>query len=150
MNRRPAILQAHGEAGSLSVAVPLVVILALVVIGFAFDGANVLSAKRRSINVAEQAARAGAGQLDLATLRSAGAYRIDPLKARQAATNYLAQAGYPGQVRLGRDAIGDRVEVSLTWSQQALFARFVGVGRYGGTVQASAHVCHGVVQEEGC
>jgi Flp pilus assembly protein TadG len=150
MSRRPATPRAHAEAGSLSVAMPLVVILALVVIGFAFDGANVLSAKRRGINVAEQAARAGAGQLDLAALRSAGAYRIDPARARQAASNYLAQAGYPGQVRLGRDAIGDRVDVALTWSQQALFARFVGVGRYGGTVQASAHVCHGVVQEEGC
>ena len=82
--------------------------------------------------------------------KGAGAYRVDPVKARQAASNYLAQAGYPGQVRLGRDAIGDRVDVALTWSQQALFARFVGVGRYRGTVQASAHVCHGVVQEEGC
>jgi len=150
MSGRPATLRARSEAGSLSVAMPLVVILALVVVGFAFDGANVLSAKRRGINIAEQAARAGAGQLDLAALRSAGAYRIDPAKARQAATNYLAQAGYPGQVRLGRDAIGDRVDVALTWSQQALFARFVGVGRYGGTVQASVHVCHGVAQEEGC
>ena len=150
MSRRPATLRAHAEAGSLSVAMPLVVILALVVIGFAFDGANVLSAKRRGINIAEQAARAGAGQLDLDAIRAGDTYRIDPARARQAATNYLAQAGYPGQVRLGRDQVGDRVDVALTWSQQALFARFVGVGRYGGTVQASAHVCHGVVQEEGC
>jgi Flp pilus assembly protein TadG len=139
-----------GEAGSLTVLMPLLVVLALVVIGFGFDGANVLTAKRRGINVAEQAARAGAGQLDLASVRAGGAYRIDPAKARQAALRYLTQAGYTGQVRLGRDAIGDRVDVSLAWSQRGLFAQFVGVGRYGGTVQASAYNCHGIAWEEGC
>ncbi len=123
----------HGEAGSLSVVMPLIVILALAVIGFAFDGAN-----------------AGAGQLDLASIRAGGPYRIEPGKARQAAQRYLTTVGYPGQVRLGRDALGDRVDVTVTWSQQALFARVVGVSHYGGTVEASAHVCHGVAQEEGC
>lgn len=138
------------EAGSLSVAMPLIVVLALVVVGFAFDGANALTGKRRAINVAEQAARAGAGQLDLGSIRVGGPYRIDPAKAHQAAQHYLGTVGYAGQVRLGRDAIGDRVDVTIGWSQQGLFARFVGVSSYGGTVQASAHVCHGVVQEEGC
>jgi Flp pilus assembly protein TadG len=140
----------RGQAGSLSVAMPLVVVLAMTVIGFAFDGANALTAKRQGINVAEQAARAGAGQLDLAALRDAGVFRIDPAKARRAAASYLASAGYAGQVRLGRDGLGDRVDVTVDWSQAALFARLVGVGRYGGRVQASAHVCHGVVEEEGC
>jgi Flp pilus assembly protein TadG len=140
----------HGEAGSLSVAMPLIVILALVVIGFAFDGANALTGKRRAINTAEQAARAGAGQLDLGSIRAGGPYRIDPAKAHQAAQHYLGTVGYAGQVRLGRDAIGDRVDVTVSWSQQGLFGRFVGVSRYGGSVQASAHVCHGVIQEEGC
>jgi Flp pilus assembly protein TadG len=140
----------NGEAGSLSVLMPLLAVLALIVIGFGFDGANVLTAKRRGINVAEQAARAGAGQLDLAALRAGDAYRIDPAKARQAAQQYLAQAGYAGQVRLGRDRIGDRVDVSVTWSQRGLFTSLVGVGQYGGTVQASAYSCHGVTLEEGC
>jgi hypothetical protein len=114
------------------------------------EQANVLTAKRRGINVAEQAARAGAGQLDLAAIRGGDAYRIDPSKARRAAQQYLAQAGYAGQVRLGRDRIGDRVDVSVTWSQRGLFTSLVGVGQYGGTVQASAYSCHGVAQEEGC
>jgi Flp pilus assembly protein TadG len=150
MSGRPATIRARGEAGALSVAMPLIVILGLIIIGFAFDGSNALTAKRRGINIAEQAARAGAGQLDLASIRSGGPYRIDPTKARLAAQDYLAKTGYPGQVRLGRDAIGDRVDVSVTWTQQALFARFVGVGHYSGTAAASAHVCHGVVEEEGC
>ena len=140
----------NGEAGSLSVLMPLLAVLALIVIGFGFDGANVLTAKRRGINVAEQAARAGAGQLDLAAIRAGDAYRIDPSKARRAAQQYLAQAGYAGQVRLGRDRIGDRVDVSVTWSQRGLFTSFVGTGQYSGTVQASAYSCHGVALEEGC
>ena len=150
MNRQARTSIRNGEAGSLSVLMPLLVVLALIVIGFGFDGANVLTAKRRGINVAEQAARAGAGQLDLAAIRAGDAYRIDPAKARQAAQQYLAQAGYAGQVRLGRDRIGDRVDVSVTWSQRGLFTSFVGVGQYGGTVQASAYSCHGIALEEGC
>ena len=150
MNQQGRLPIGNGEAGSLSVLIPLLVVLALIVIGFGFDGANVLTAKRRGINVAEQAARAGAGQLDLAALRAGDAYRIDPTKARQAAQRYLAQAGYAGQVRLGRDRIGDRVDVSVTWSQRGLFTSVVGVGQYGGTVQASAYSCHGVALEEGC
>ena len=150
MNRQAMVPTSNGEAGSLSVLMPLLVVLALIVIGFGFDGANVLTAKRRGINVAEQAARAGAGQLNLAAIRAGDAYRIDPARARQAAQRYLAQAGYAGQIRLGRDAIGDRVDVTVTWSQRGLFTSFVGVDQYGGTVQASAHSCHGVAQEEGC
>ena len=90
MNRQAMVPTRNGEAGSLSVLMPLLAVLALIVIGFGFDGANVLTAKRRGINVAEQAARAGAGQLDLAALRAGQAYRIDPAKARQAAQQYLA------------------------------------------------------------
>ena len=150
MNRQARVPPRNGEAGSLSVLMPLLAVLALIVIGFGFDGANVLTAKRRGINVAEQAARAGAGQLDLAALRAGDAYRIDPAKARLAAQQYLAQAGYAGQVRLGRDRIGNRVDVTVTWSQRGLFTSFVGVGHYGGTVQASAYSCHGVALEEGC
>jgi Flp pilus assembly protein TadG len=149
MTQRPANPH-RGEAGSVSLWVPLLVVLILTVGGFAFDGANALTAKRRAINVAEQAARAGAGQLDLVALRGGGDYRIDPAKARRAARGYLAAVGYSGQVALGRDALGDRVDVTVTWSQPALFATFVGHGAYAGTGRASAHVCHGVAQEEGC
>jgi hypothetical protein len=38
----------------------------------------------------------------------------------------------------------------VTWSQRGLFTSFVGVGQYGGTVQASAYSCHGVALEEDC
>jgi Putative Flp pilus-assembly TadE/G-like len=150
MTGRPPDDQGRGQAGSLSVFVPVLVIIILTVGGFAFDGANALTAKRRAVNVAEQAARAGAGQIDLASVRSGGEYRIDRGKARRAAQGYLAAAGYPGQVTLGRDAIGDRVDVAVTWFQRGIFAAFVGRSGYGGIGRASAHVCHGVAQEEGC
>jgi hypothetical protein len=84
-------------------------------------------------------------------LRAAASSAHRPtMNCPQAAQQYLAQAGYAGQVRLGRDRIGDRVDVSVTWSQRGLFTSFVGVGQYGGTVQASAYSSHGVALEEGC
>ena len=138
------------ERGSVSVMAPVLIASVLAVLGLAFDGGTAITVHQRAIGIAEQAARAGAGQLDLASIRAGGPYRIQPGKARQAAQRYLATVGYPGQVRLGHDAVGDRVDVTITWSQHALFARVVGVSHYGGTVEASAHVCHGVAQEEGC
>src|SRR6266516_6600853 len=90
------------EEGSRSVVCPVVDATLLVVIGLCVDGGNGITAHRRAINIAEQAARAGAAQVSPTAIR-VGAYQIDPALARQAASAYLAATGYPGQVVIGRD-----------------------------------------------
>jgi len=52
-----------GQTGSISVTVPLLVLTVLVLVGFTFDGGNAITAHRRAVNLAEQAARAGAQRL---------------------------------------------------------------------------------------
>jgi hypothetical protein len=139
-----------GQAGSVSTTVPLLVLTVLVLVGFTYDGGNLVTAHRRAVNLAEQAARAGAQQLDIAALRSRGQYRLDRVAARRAAAAYLASTGTHGQVQLGRDLDGDYVQVVVDWSQPALFAGLLGRSRFAGTAKGRAHNCHGLVTEEGC
>ena len=141
---------AADQTGSISTSVPLLVLTVLVVVGFAFDGGNAITAHRRAVNLAEQAARAGAQRLDIATLRSRGAYRLDHAAARAAAAAYLASTDTSGQVQLGRDTDGDYVQVTVAWSQPAVFAGLLGRGRFAGTGRARARNCHGLTTEEGC
>jgi len=141
---------ASDQTGSISTSVPLLVLTVLVVVGFAFDGGNAITAHRRAVNLAEQAARAGAERLDIAALRSRGVYRLDHAAARAAATAYLASTGNTGQVQLGHDADGDYLEVVVGWSQPAVFASLLGRSRFVGTGRARARNCHGLTTEEGC
>ncbi len=114
------------------------------VAGLVFDGGMVLVAKRRAINTAEQAARAGAQQLDVAAIRAGRPHRLDAPAARAAALAYLRGAGYRGTARAHADA----VEVEVAWSQPTTILRLAGVGTQTGTVSASARSVHGVTSEE--
>src|SRR6266516_4537414 len=96
-DRRVAVAD---QIGSITATVPLLVLTVLVLVGFAFDGGNVITAHRRAVNLAEQAARAGAQRLDIAALRSRGQFRLDHPAARSAAAAYLASTGNTGQVQL--------------------------------------------------
>ena len=142
--------EATGQNDSISATVPLLALTVLVLVGFAFDAGNAITAHRRGVNLAEQAARAGAQRLDIAELRSHGHYQLDPTAAHAAAAGYLASTGTTGQVQLGRDADGDYVEVVVDWTQPALFAGLLGRSRFTGIARGRAHNCHGLVTEEGC
>jgi Putative Flp pilus-assembly TadE/G-like len=139
------------QAGSVSVMAPLLILTVLVLLGLAFDGGTAITAHQRAIGLAGQAARAGAQQVSLASVRSpSGPYRLAPQAARQASNAYLRRAGVTGQVTIGHDQTGDFVEVTVAWSQPAVFAGLLGLRRFSGTGTAQARLCHGIVTEEGC
>ena len=145
MSGRPC-RHADPQAGSVTAFV-LVFSAALVVLaGLVFDGGVGLAAKRRAINVAEQAARTGAQELDIDSVRAGGRVRLDRAAARRAAAGYLAQAGYAGTVTVH----ANRVEVTVRWSQPTTILTVVGIGQFGGTGTAAAVNCRGVIQEEAC
>lgn len=65
------------------------------VAGLAIDGGRVINARDRAYDVAEQAARKGADQVDVATLRASGVVVLDQGQARAAADSYVHQnSGY--------------------------------------------------------
>lgn len=97
-----------------------------------FDGGQAMTAKADAWSVAQQAARRGADQLDLATLRGSGEVRINPAAAEDAASDWLTQAGVTGSV----SATVEQVTVTVTVTEQPVLLSAVGVDRY--TLSATA------------
>jgi hypothetical protein len=138
------------QAGVVTAFVVVLTVALLLVAGLVFDGGRTIVAKRHAINLAEQAARAGAQAIDIATVRAGGPVRLNPRQARQAANAYLAAAGASGTVTLTRDATGELVSVVVPFSIRSSLLTLAGIPQLRGTGQASARNCQGVVQEETC
>jgi len=90
--------RANDETGSITAFVAVVAVALVMVAGMAYDGGQVISAHNAARNDAEQAARAGAQQIDLTHLRKTNEPRLDSAKAESAALDYLAQTGSTGTV----------------------------------------------------
>ena len=122
---------------------PMVAVLAvaLLVLGaLVFDGGQILTARREANNLARQAARAGAQQLDVAQAR-VGDFTLDPVAAEQTARTFLADQGVtPTAVRV----LGDRVEVTITLTQPTPLLSIVGIDERTVTATASARAVRGV------
>jgi Flp pilus assembly protein TadG len=140
----------HPESGVVTAFVVVLTMALLLVTGLVFDGGRTIVAKRHAINVAEQAARAGAQALDIASIRAGGAYRLDPNQARRDALAYLAASCEAGTVTVTRDETGDLVSVVVPFSVRSSLLTLAGLPVLRGTGQASARNCQGVVQEENC
>ena len=86
------------DRGSITGFVAVVAFALVMVAGMAYDGGRVIHAHNAARNDAEQAARAGAQQVDLTHLRQTNEPRLDPADAEAAALDYLAQVGATGTV----------------------------------------------------
>jgi Flp pilus assembly protein TadG len=114
-----------------------------VLIGLVVDAGRAIAARSAAMSEAEQAARAGAGQLSVGALRS-GQVEIDPVAAVQAADAYLAAIGQPGTASV----VGQMVTVHISTDEPTVILGIVGVNRIVVSVTASAANVHGVTQED--
>ncbi|HEY5554143.1 MAG TPA: pilus assembly protein TadG-related protein [Cellulomonas sp.] len=101
----------HGEDGTVSVFVLVLVVALMVVAGLVVDGGRAVNGRAAAMDSAEQAARAGANQVDLATLRTTGEARLDPAAAQVVAVDYLVARGYDA-ARI--TATADAAQVTVT------------------------------------
>jgi hypothetical protein len=127
--------------------IPVVMIL----LGLVYDGGEAYTAHTRALNLAEQAARTGAQEVDLATVRAGGPYRLNRPRAISAAAAFLGGSGLQGgQVRIITDPEtgGDAVQVSVPWSVTTSFLGIIGKSTISGTATASARDAAGVTTEE--
>jgi Flp pilus assembly protein TadG len=123
------------------VAVLAVALLALGAL--VFDGGQILTARREANNLARQAARAAAQQLDVAQART-GTFTLDPAAADASARAYLADVGVtPVSVRV----TGDRVEVTVELTQPTPLLSILGIDERTVTATASARAARGVTEE---
>jgi Flp pilus assembly protein TadG len=82
------------EGGTATAFVVGFAIVLLACAGLVIDGGTALNARMKLADDVEQAARAGAQQIDLDVLRQDHVVRLDPGSARARADGYLGSIGY--------------------------------------------------------
>lgn len=107
---RPRTGRGGSERGTVTAFVAIVATALVLVAGMAYDGGHVIAVHTAARNTAEQAARAGAQQLDLDELRATQQVRLDPRAAERAAGEFLERDGATGTVRVD----GASVTVTVT------------------------------------
>lgn len=131
------------QRGQVTAFVVVFAMALLVMAGLVIDGGYTLAAKRRAINEAEAAARAGAQMLLPASLRQGDAVP-DPERATAAAQSYLAETGHPGKVTIE----GDRVSVSVSFAQPMAILGIGGLVKVQVTGRGEARAVRGVTEAE--
>ena len=138
-DRRWSRLRAD-ESGRVTAFVVIIVTAVLAFGGLVLDGGLALAAKVRALGEAQEAARAGAQEIDLAAYRADGTLRLAPQQASDAARNYLAAAGHTGTVSIA----GNAVTVTVTVSQPTQLLGSIGIGSLTVTGTGQAQPQHGI------
>lgn len=99
------------DEGSLSIFMAVMAVGLLMAAGLAIDGGRKLNALGHARDIADNAARAGAQQIDLARARASGEVALDPTAAEARAQSYLASVGRAGTVVVGLDTVTVTVTV---------------------------------------
>ncbi len=121
------------DRGSGTVWAMAVVIIMMILPGAVLDGGNAMAARVKALDIAQEAARAGANQIDLAALRNKGVVQLDPGRAQAAAAGFLDRAGINGFV----NATTQEVTVTVSRAQPTLILQAVGIDQL--TMTATAH-----------
>ena len=93
------------------------------VVGLGLDPGEAYATKIKAIGQAEEAARAGAQQIDLTTYRATGTLQLDPVAAEQAAQRFLTAEGQTGTVT----ATTTRVTVTITTGYRTQLWHLAGI-----------------------
>jgi hypothetical protein len=112
------------QDGRVTAFVVTIVTAVLLFAGLVLDGGLALTAKIRAVGEAQEAARTGAQEIDLAAYRADGTLRLLPQEASTAAHNYLAATGHTGKVSV----VDKAVNVTVTVSQPTQLLGLVGIG----------------------
>jgi Flp pilus assembly protein TadG len=121
------------ERGGVTVWVVFLAVALLAGAGLVIDGGYALSAKRRAMNHAEQAARVASDELSQASLRN-GTPAVNAARANSAAHGYLASVGAHGSV----DINGGQVTVIVSDDYDPAILSIVGVNRINVKARATA------------
>jgi Flp pilus assembly protein TadG len=127
------------EDGSILAMTCIFMTMFLALAGLVADGGHYFDAKQAAASEAEQAARAGAGSLDVSALH-AGTVALDPNTAAAAAESYMAASGHPGTAWVQ----GDTVYAQISYRLPTQLLGIIGVGSLQINVTESATDVSGV------
>lgn len=111
------------QHGRVSAFVVVLATACLLFAGLVLDGGLTLAAKTRAIGQAQEAARAGAQELDLSAYRTTGVFRLDPTHAQAAAQRYLTTVHATGTVTV----TGNTVTVTVTTRTPTQLLSLIGI-----------------------
>ena len=102
---------ARDDRGQVGAFVAVMAVAFTVCLGLVYEGGELLQARRQSAELAQEAARIGAQQLDWDAYREGtGEVPLDPVAAAAAARSFLTSAGATGTVNVS----GSTVTVTCT------------------------------------
>ncbi|MEW9532861.1 pilus assembly protein TadG-related protein [Microbispora sp. NPDC049125] len=129
------------DRGSITPFALIFIVTLILFVGLAVDGGAKLRAGWEAVGIAEEAARAGAGQIDRRAAYEGRVFIVDRGAAVRAAQAYLSATGRPGSVAItGPDSIRVRVTVTKpTW-----LLSLVGLSSVSMTATATADLVSGV------
>lgn len=134
----------ESDEGAITVFVVALTLALMLVAGLVYDGGRVLAARQQARDLADNAARAAAQQIDLNALRSGKPPQLDPLGAEAAARDYLAATGHDGEVSVTADGV--QVTVSLT--AEMVLLQLAGIGDRTVTGTGRARITRGITGAE--
>ncbi len=105
-----ALPERASERGTVAIASMILALSVIAAAGLAIDGGRKLNALAEARDLADNAARAGAQEIDIDAYRSTGDPILDPGEAAAAANAYLAATGNSGVVSVA----GDEITVTVT------------------------------------
>lgn len=129
--------RARDERGSISIWLATSSFVMMVLVGLAVDLGGQVHAKQRAHNIAAEAARTGAQQVEAAPAIQGQYVRVDATAARAAAEQYLAAVGVEGTVTVTG---GDTIRVAVTDTYSPKFLSSIGIGDLTVTSDASARI----------
>jgi hypothetical protein len=100
------------DRGSVSALVAVVAVGLVMVAGLAYDGGQIVTAQATARDLAANAARAGAQEVDLDELRATGRAFLQPDRATAAAHDYLATTGHTATITVDGPTITVSVHVT--------------------------------------
>lgn len=134
-------MRGKGERGSITLML-LVLSLALIALaGIVMDGGAKLDQAENANAIAQEAARAGAGNVNQANAYASGSFTVDQAQAIAAARQYLASAGYRGTVSAPTP---DTIQVTVTVTSPTRVLSIIGIDSMTSTGSATASLVTGV------
>jgi Flp pilus assembly protein TadG len=148
MTRAMRCRLAGDEAGSVSIFVIGMVVVLLALTGLVVDGGRAIDARATVTDDAEQAARAGANEIDEGTLRASGEVVIDEDAARRAIASFVGARSYPaGSTRIAFD---DReVQVTIENDVDTALLALINIDSFHVSGTATARAAIGIDAEIG-
>jgi nitrous oxidase accessory protein NosD len=131
----------RSERGAITPYMMIFISILMLFVGLAWDGGAKLRAGWEAVGVAEEAARAGAGQIDRATAYQHGRFVVDRGAAVRAARSYLRSSGHRGAVTI---AGPQSISVTVTVTNPTWILSVVGLSSVTATATATASLIPGI------